>query len=72
MLGTSLRLGGRSQRVVMGTGQALGVGGSATYSDSSVLGSRVGTKVAERGFLALLGVASQWRGLVKVSEPQDT
>lgn len=42
----------------MGMGQALGVGGSATFSDSSVLGSRLGTEVAERGCLASLGAAN--------------
>lgn len=76
MVGTSLRLDGCSQWLVMGMGQALGVDGSTTSSDSSVLGSRVGTEVgtevARRGFLASLGVAFQCGRLVKVSGPQDT
>lgn len=71
MADESFRLGGHSQWVVMGMGQAPG-GGGTTYSDLSVAGSAVGTEVADRGFPASLSVASQQQGLVKMSGPRNT
>lgn len=71
MADESFRLGGHSQWVVMGMGQAPG-GGGTTYSDLSVAGSAVGTEVADGGFPASLSVASQQQGLVKMSGPRNT
>lgn len=59
MVGASLRLGGHSQWVVPGTGQALVVGGSISSSQTH-------WRWGVQGFLASLGVASWGWGLGEV------
>lgn len=70
--GVSHRLGGFSQCVVLGTGQALGVGGSSALPDLRVLQSAVRQGGPRERISASLGVAGRRWGLWERLGPQHT